>query len=286
VETELARTFLTILATGSFINAAERLHVTQSTISARIHSLEEQLGCTLFIRNKAGTTLTPAGAQFQKHASTLVRTVEQARQDVGIPDGFEGAITIGGRLGLWDQFLLDCLPHMQQLAPEISIRAEIGFEPDLMQGLIEARLDIGVMFTPHNRPGLIVEPLIEDRLILVSTNPDTRPEPDTQYVYIDWGPEFYVQHSASFPDFTGAAISTNVGWLGLTQILKNGGSGYFPERLVRPMIKDGRITQVTTAPAFSLTAFIVYPSRSEKAYLSTALDIIRTVAAEDNYALR
>ena len=207
METELARTFLTILATGSFINAAERLHVTQSTISARIHSLEEQLGCTLFIRNKAGTTLTPAGAQFQKHASTLVRTVEQARQDVGIPDGFEGAIIIGGRLGLWDQFLLDWLPHMQQLAPEISIRAEIGFEPDLMQGLIEARLDIGVMFTPHNRPGLIVEPLIEDRLILVSTNPDTRPEPDTQYVYIDWGPEFYVQHSASFPDFTGAAIS-------------------------------------------------------------------------------
>ena len=79
MDTELARTFLTVVATGNFVSAAERLHVTQSTVSARIHALEEQLGCTLFVRNKAGTTLTPAGRQFQKHASTLVRTVEQAR---------------------------------------------------------------------------------------------------------------------------------------------------------------------------------------------------------------
>src|SRR3546814_20840103 len=85
---------------------AERLHVTQSTVSARIHTLEDQLGCTLFVRNKAGTTLTPAGRQFQRHASTLVRTVEQARHDVGIPRGFRAALTVGGRSGLWEQFLL------------------------------------------------------------------------------------------------------------------------------------------------------------------------------------
>src|SRR5262249_27440914 len=81
-DTELARTFLTVVTAGNFIPAAERLHVSQSTVSTRIHTLEEQLGCTLFVRNKAGATLTPAGRQFQRHASTLVRTVEQARQDV------------------------------------------------------------------------------------------------------------------------------------------------------------------------------------------------------------
>ena len=86
MDTELARTFLTVVAAGNFVGAADRLHVTQSTVSARIHTLEDQLGCTLFVRNKGGTTLTPAGRQFQKHASTLVRTVEQARQDVGVPE--------------------------------------------------------------------------------------------------------------------------------------------------------------------------------------------------------
>ena len=62
MDTELARTFLTVIDAGNFIGAADRLHVTQSTVSARIHSLEEQLGCKLFVRNKAGTALTPAGS--------------------------------------------------------------------------------------------------------------------------------------------------------------------------------------------------------------------------------
>src|SRR3546814_6160834 len=97
MDTELARTFLTIVAAGSFVGAAERLYVTQSTVSARIHALEEHLGCTLFVRNKGGTTLTPAGRQFEKHAFTLVRTVERARHDVGVPRGFRDSLTVGGR---------------------------------------------------------------------------------------------------------------------------------------------------------------------------------------------
>ena len=83
MDTELARTFLSVVAAGSFVKAAERLFVTQSTVSARIRALEEQLRCLLFVRNKGGTTLTPAGRQFQKHAVSLMRTLEQARQDVG-----------------------------------------------------------------------------------------------------------------------------------------------------------------------------------------------------------
>lgn len=280
MDTELARTFLTVVAAGNFINAAERLHVTQSTVSARIHSLEEQLGCTLFVRNKAGTTLTPAGAQFQKHASTLVRTVEQARQDVGIPRGFKAAITVGGRFGLWDQLLLDWLPRMQELAPDISVRAEIGFEADLMQGLVEARIDIGVMYTPQSRPGLTVEPLIEERLVLVSTDAKAPPGPGPGYVYIDWGPEFYAQHSASFPDFAGAALSANIGWLGLHHILRHGGSGYFPERLVRTFVEDRVMSLAKKAPDFTLPAYVVYPSDSGKEPLGIALDTMRQVVAQ------
>jgi DNA-binding transcriptional LysR family regulator len=64
MDTELARTFLTVITSGSFISAADRLHASQSTVSTRIHSLEDRLGCTLFVRNKVGTTLTSAGRQF------------------------------------------------------------------------------------------------------------------------------------------------------------------------------------------------------------------------------
>jgi LysR family transcriptional regulator, flagellar master operon regulator len=279
LDTELARTFLTVVAAGNFISAAERLHVTQSTVSARVHTLEEQLGCTLFVRNKAGTTLTPAGRQFQKHASTLVRTVEQARHDVGIPRGFRGALTVGGRFGLWEQLLLRWLPLMREMAPDLSVRAEIGLDAELMQGLVEGRLDIGVMYTPQSRPGLKVEPLLEERLVLVSTDPQRLPQPGPGYIYIDCGPEFYARHSASFPEFVGPALTANIGWLGLQHILQNGGSGYFPLRLVRPYLRDRRFVGVPGAPEFSLPAYLVYPADGDPDVLNGALDGIRRVAA-------
>ncbi|MCI0429671.1 MAG: LysR family transcriptional regulator [Rhodospirillales bacterium] len=281
MDTELARTFLTVVVAGNFISAAEHLHVTQSTVSARIRALEDQLGCTLFVRNKAGTTLTPAGRQFQKHAGTLVRTVEQARHDVGVPRGFRAALTIGGRFGLWEQLLLKWLPLMREMAPDVSLRAEIGMEAELMQGLVEGRLDIGVMYTPQSRPGLKVEQLLEERLVLVSTDAGRAPEPGPGYVYIDWGPEFYAKHGASFPDFVGPALTANIGWLGLQHILENGGSGYFPLRLACPHLKNGRLTRLPGAPEFSLPAYLVFPTEGDLDLLDKALSSIRHVAAAE-----
>src|SRR3954447_18099907 len=227
MDTELARTFLTVVTTGNFITAAERLHVSQSTVSTRIQSLEELLGCTLFVRNKAGATLTPAGRQFQRHASTLVRTIEQARQDVGIPKGFSGTLVVGGRIGLWEEYLLGWLPLMQAANPDILIRAESALEPEIMQGLVEGRIDIGVMYTPQSRPGLKVEQLFEERLVLVSPDPNGAPEPQQGYVYVDWGPEFYARHSAFFPNFSGPSLTANIGWVGVADGVGDWGVRFF-----------------------------------------------------------
>jgi LysR family transcriptional regulator, flagellar master operon regulator len=278
METELARTFLTVVAAGNFISAADRLHVTQSTVSARIRTLEEQLACTLFVRNKAGTVLTPAGRQFQKHAASLVRTVEQARQDVGIPTGYRAVLAVGGRIGLWENLLLRWLLLMQETAPDVSLRAEIGFEEDLMQQLIEGRIDIGVMYTPQSRPGLSVELLLEDRLVFVSS---FQPKPGKGYVYIDWGPEFYAKHSVSFPEFVSPGLLVNIGWLGLQHILENGGSGYFPVRLVRSYLENGRLHLVRDAPEFRHPAYVVYSTEGEGDLVETAVAGMRRIAARE-----
>jgi DNA-binding transcriptional LysR family regulator len=273
MDTELARTFLTVVTAGNFITAAERLHVSQSTVSTRIHTLEQQLGCTLFVRNKAGTTLTSAGRQFQRHASTLVRTIEQARHDIGIPKGFSGTLVVGGRIGLWEEYLLRWLPLMQASNPEISIRAESALEPEIMQGLVEGRIDIGVMYTPQSRPGLKVELLFEEQLILVSTDPDSEAEPGPGYVYVDWGPEFYTRHSACFPNFAGPALTANIGWLGLQHVLENGGSGYFPRRIVQPHLKARRLQLVPDAQGIFDAGLRGLPARpGRRSFLQRAGD--------------
>lgn len=280
MDTELARTFLAVVAGGSFVAAAQRLHVTQSTVSVRIQRLEEILGTALFVRNKAGTTLTPAGKQFQRHAAVLTRTVEQARQDIGVATGFRASLTVGGRIGLWEDLLARWLPTFAKLAPTVAVRALVGFEEDLMQALIEGRADIGVMYAPHSRPGLNVEPILEERLVFVSTQANPSPEPGRDYIYVDWGPEFFAQHSLAFPNFTGAALTVNVGWLGLLQILHFGGSGYFPARLLVEYEADGRVHRVPQAPEFRLPAYLCFPAKSDSESLALAVDTIRRVATE------
>ena len=281
MDTELARTFLAVVATGSFVGASQRLHVTQSTVSVRIQRLEQALGAELFVRSKGGATvLTPAGRQFERHATTLTRTVEQARRDMGTVRGFDAALTVGGRIGLWEDLLLQWLPVYTRLAPRVAVRALVGFEDDLMQGLIEGRTDIGVMYTPQARPGLTIELLMEERLVMVSTRAAPAREPDDDYVYVDWGTEFYTQHLRAFPNFAGGALSVNVGRLGLDKLRAVGGSGYFPTRMIHDDERAGRLTRVPDAPEFRLPTYLCFPQKAPSGPLELALQTIRQVAAE------
>jgi len=280
MDSEQARTFLTVVAVGSFVRAAQELNVTQSTVSTRIKTLEERLGCQLFVRSKAGTRLTPQGERFQRHAAVMVRTVEQARIDIGTVKDYRHTLTVGGRFGLWEQFLLRWLAVMRARAPEIAVRAEIGFETDLMQSLTEGRLDAGVMYTPQSRPGFTVEHLFNERLVLAGTAPQGGRAVGADYVYVDWGPEFHARHCASFPEFTGAAISVNIGWLGLQYVLRQGGSGYFPFRLIRAHVEAGNLHVWTQAPSFELPAHVVLSSSVEPALAARLKEALRAVAAE------
>lgn len=280
MDVDLARTFLAVVETGSFVEAAKRVFVTQSTVSMRIKALEERLGKTLFARSKAGATLTPAGAQFHKHAQAMVRVWEQARLEVALPSGYQAALTVGGQYSLWDGFLLDWLARMRVKAPDIAFRTQIGFSNALMQRLIEGTLDIGVMYTPQSRPGFEVEMLFEEELVLVSS--ETRPpaKPGRNYVYIDWGPEFQADHSLNFPDRSTPSLYMELGSLSLKYLQENQASGYFPRRLVASHLEAGRLKLVTQAPAFHYPAYVVYPTDSDRQLQALILKTMRKVAAE------
>lgn len=73
MDISIARTFLEVVKTGSFVNAAANLNISQTAVSARIRVLEEQLDRPMFVRNKAGARLTPAGEQFFRFATSLVQ---------------------------------------------------------------------------------------------------------------------------------------------------------------------------------------------------------------------
>jgi DNA-binding transcriptional LysR family regulator len=279
MDIDQARTFLAIAAHGSFLEASKRLHVTQSTVSVRIQHLEDDLGTKLFIRNRSGASLTQAGRRFMQHAKSLVLTVEQARHDVGLPSRYRASLRIGGRIAIWEGFLPQWVGWMRRQASDVSIRSEIGFEEDLMRRMVEGTLDIALMYTPSHAPGLIVEHLFNEVLVMVSSRPDTE-WPDEDYIYVEWGPGFYARHHESFPDLKRPAQIVNIGWLGVQLILENGGCCFLPIRIAQPFIKTGRLFRVDKGPEFSHPAYMVFSRKAESDVLGLALHGLRQLAAE------
>src|SRR3546814_8837197 len=120
MDISVARTFLEVVKTGSFVNAAVNLNLTQTAVSARIRVLEDQLDRPVFIRNKAGARLTPAGEQFFRFATTLVQVWDRARRAVALPPGRETVVTVGAELSLWSPLLRHWLLWMRRECPERS----------------------------------------------------------------------------------------------------------------------------------------------------------------------
>jgi LysR family transcriptional regulator, flagellar master operon regulator len=257
----LARTFLAIVEAGTFVRAAERLNITQAAVSARIRSLEDQLRRPLFIRGKTGASLTPAGEQFLRYAPTLVQVWERARLQVAVPPGRRAVLALGGELSLWNPLLLRWMVWMRRTAPDIALRTQVGLPDALLRQVADGILDIAVVYAPRHWPGLKVEMIYEERLVLVTTNPDVVEVTDAEYVYVDWGPEFAAHHGLSFPRFSDPGMFVGLGPLGLDYIVEIGGSGYFRQRAVQPFVASGRLHLVPGAPEF---LYPVYAVRAEQ----------------------
>ncbi len=287
MDTDLARTFLAIVNTGSFSRAAERLNVGQTTVSARMRILEARLGRPLFVRNKAGASLTPEGERFLRYAPTLVQLWERARHKVAVPFGRRAVLAVGGELSLWSPWLLKWLVWMRRSAPDLALRAQVNLPDSLITQVAEGVLDIAVMYAPHYRPGLKIDLVFEEKLVLVSTHRasdaaatqvgSATPE---DYVYVDWGSDFAINHSISFPESSDPGLFVGLGPLALSYILEVGGSGYFRTRAVRTYLEGGQLHLVHGAPEFSYSAYAVYSANADASLLDPALNGLRAVAAD------
>jgi LysR family transcriptional regulator, flagellar master operon regulator len=280
MDTEVIRTFLEIVNERSFAAAAEKLHVAQTTVSARIRLLEERLGRVLFVRNKSGAELTGAGEQLLRYAPTFVQLWERARHQVALPPNKQTVLAMGGELSVWNPLLLNWLVWMRQTAPEVAVRAKIDLAKDLNTQVAEGVLDLAVLYTPQHRPGLEVEHLMNEKLVLMTTHPDPSGLIDTDYVYVDWGSEFAVHHSLSFPDLNDPGLFVGLGPLALEYILRVGGSGYFRHSAARSHLDSGTLRLVPHAPEFSYPAYAVYGSNAEAGLIQTAIAGLRQVARD------
>ncbi len=267
MDVTLARTFLMVAETGSFIDAARKMNITQSTVSARIKGLEEMLGRALFERSKFGAELTTAGEQFQKHALALIRVWQRAQLEVGTSDQHSDHLAVGAPSVFWEGFLLRWVSWLRSSHTGIAVSASSGLSVVLTQRLIEGSLDLAVMYRPMQPPGLMIEHLFDEEFVLVTSAPVGPRRSSADYVFVDWGPDFQQDHAAAYPEFTNPGLNLDLGPVGLDYLLANECSGYFPARLVRSHVSRGRLRQPKRARKFVYPVYVVYPeARNEEAY--------------------
>ena len=276
------RTFLEISDCGNFNRAAENLHVTQSTVSARVKAMEERFGRVLFKRGHSGVELTSAGQHFREYALNIQRLWQQAQQHISLPENYSHSIGLGLQVSLWDSLIHKWIPWMRHNARDIAIHVEADYSPSLMRQLSDGLLDIGVMYNPRQTPGLVIEDLLEETLVLVAT--DARELADgwiEDYVFVDWGADFRRRHGEAFPNMDTPAISVGLGSMGLEYINQNGGSGYFPLRVVQAAIDRGELFLVDGAPTMQRPAYMVYPEVARyRKTLDLALTGLREIARQ------
>jgi DNA-binding transcriptional LysR family regulator len=278
VDIELLRTFLELNRTRHFRRSAEALSVTQAAVSSRLKTLEERLGVTLFERSTRDMQLTPQGARLVRHSEKIIATWRAARQDVSLGEA-EQQLVIGGSLRLWDVILQRWLHDLRRSHPSLAIIAEAQSPDVLTRRLIDGTLDVAIMLEPAQLDILQIVEVAKLELVLVSSTAGLQAEEaiETDYVYVDWGLSFALDHRRAFPDAAESVTRVSLAKMALEYINRVGGSAYLPRMMVATDIELGLLHEVESAPVFERNAYATFPVRSPRADLiEESLRLVRS----------
>jgi LysR family transcriptional regulator, flagellar master operon regulator len=257
------RTFLAVVETGNLNKAAARLNVTQSTVTARLDALDEALGHRLLVRSRKGAQLTKAGFAFQRHAELMLRTWDQARKAVGLPQGYSGMFSLACQPEVWEGAGERWMAGVQAAHGGLALEVWPGEMGEIDRWLGSGLVDAAITLTPAAADGLSSRELMRDRLVQVATGPSQAGASDEAYVYVDLGAEFRRQHSLARPADNTARMTFGSGVWALAHLLREGGTAYLPWRLAAPQVAAGSLRLVEGAAEFSRPIYLNWRQASE-----------------------
>jgi DNA-binding transcriptional LysR family regulator len=161
--------FVAVAEEANFTRAAERVHISQSGVSAQIRQLENELGATLIDRSGRNATVTPAGAAALEQAKAVLASVTAIRRSVDDVTGLiRGRITVGMVTACMITPLFDALAAFHGAHPGVEIALSEDNSDRLIEGVRSGAIDValvGVAGTPPE--GLSSLTIISERLVAV-----------------------------------------------------------------------------------------------------------------------
>ena len=163
------KAFLAVAETGSFSQAADRMHLTQPAISKRVAQLEKQLGALLFDRIGRAVRLTEAGNSLAYRANLILQQVEDTERAIRNLNG-----EIGGQLSLTTSHHIVLWRLPQVLSTYIAKHPEVSLDLHFMDSevaherIIHGELEMAIItLAPSLHERLIAEPIWRDELVFV-----------------------------------------------------------------------------------------------------------------------
>jgi DNA-binding transcriptional LysR family regulator len=168
VELTDLRIFLAVATTQTITKAAQELHTVQSNVSVRIHALEKEIGVPLFRRHARGVTLTRAGEQLQSYARRIMELAEEAKSIAGDDREPAGSLCLGAMETTAGLRLPEVLRAFADRYPKVDLSLAASTTDELIQAVIDGKLDGAFVAGPVTRPGLVAVPSYMERLVLVA----------------------------------------------------------------------------------------------------------------------
>jgi len=155
MELQQIRYFLELSNELHFWNTAEKLFITQSALSRRIKSLEDELGIQLFERSKRNVKLTAAGLFYRDQWLRLMDEINRIhRQAKNIHDGKQGSISIGYPGSIAYGFLPELIASIAEQLPEIKMELVEPIDISFEELLLNYQMDLAFRRDPAQNPAL------------------------------------------------------------------------------------------------------------------------------------
>src|SRR4051812_18157436 len=149
--TELLRSFVAIVDSGSMLKATERVFVTQSALSLQMKRLEETVLTPLFHRDGRRLTLTPAGQALLVHAREILALNDRAVVAL-TGDALVGPVRVGLVQDFAETLLSGVLARFSQLNPDTQLQVRVAGSPELLDLLAADRLDVVLCMGAEDDP--------------------------------------------------------------------------------------------------------------------------------------
>lgn len=262
MQIELLDTFLDLVETRSFHRSAERLEITQSTVSARVQVLEQAIGARLFSRSRAGTQLTTEGLKFLPHARGLRHAWTEAQRSVAPSGDLAVSLRIGiqhdlaagriaGWVGAFRKALADCAFYIE---PDYSIQ--------MCEDVARGALDYALVYSPQPRPDLHFISVGEVSYRLVASSGTKRADlaPAT-YIRASYSPAFDATHAQALPEMSATPFASgqDSAVSGLLQAM--GGAAFVLDRTAARLIAEGKFAAVTDVEPITQPVYAVMHQR-------------------------